>query len=199
MKSGGGKQDMIGHMEGTHNGILAFAPYVGQMDITTATTPHTDVFARRERQLTSFSPLEPKLATVYIQFKDRPGILITYPDAGAGLPPWVVPVLRSLSERRGMEPGWDSYDAKPTESRHIDLLMSYLFVLMRHNSTPPIITPLWDGGVQATWHRNNKDFEIVVSADEPPMYYLRDPATDAEEEEKLEPNLARVRALIGQF
>jgi hypothetical protein len=69
---------------------------------------------------------------------------------------------------------------------------------MADSSTPPIITPLWDGGVQATWHRNNKDLEVVVSADEPPTYYFHD-ATAGEEEEELEPNLARVRTLIRQF
>ena len=172
---------------------------MGQLEGSAATTPHADVFARRERQPTALSPLEPKLTTVYVRFRDRPVILITYPDSGTGLPPWVVPVLRSLSERRGMEPGWDSYDAKPTESRHIDRLLTYLFALMRNNSTPPIITPLWDGGLQATWHRNNKDFEIVISADEPPMYYFRDAAAVEEQEEELEPNLPRARAFIDQF
>jgi len=189
---------MIGHMEETYGGTLAFAPHVSQLDSSAATTPHADVFARRERQPTALSPLEPKFTTVVIRFKDRPAVVITYPDRGAGLPPWVVPVLRSLSERRGMEPGWDSYDAKPTESRHIDRLLTYLFALMGDNSTPPIITPLWDGGVQATWHRNNTDLEIVVSADEPPTYYFCDAAT-GEEEEALEPNRARVRALIHQL
>jgi hypothetical protein len=189
---------MIGHLEGTYNGAVAFAPHMGQLDRSAATTPHADVFARRERQPTALSPLEPKLTTVSIQFKNTV-IFITYPDSGAGLPPWVIPVLRSLSERRGTKPGWDSYDAKPTESRHIDRLMSYLFALMANSSTPPLITPLWDGGVQATWHRNNADFEMVVSADEPPMYYFHDATSGDEEEEELAPNLARARALIHQF
>jgi hypothetical protein len=77
--------------------------------------------------------------------------------------------------------------------------MSYLFAVMADSSMPPIITPLWDGGVQATWHRNSKDLEVVVSADEAPMYYCHDATTGEEEEEKLEPNLTRVRSLIRQF
>ena len=188
-------------VEGTYNynSTLAFAPHIGQLlDSSAATTPHADVFARRERHPTAFS-LEGKLRTVFIEFKNRPVIVITYPDLGAGLPPWVVPVLRSLSERRGMQPGWDSYDAKPTESRHIERLLTYLFTLMADSSTPPIITPLWDGGVQATWHRNSNDLEVVVAAEEPSMYYFRNATTGEEEEEELEPNLARVRTLIRQF
>jgi hypothetical protein len=189
---------MIGHLEGTYNGAVAFAPHMGQLDRSAATTPHADVFARRERQPTALSALEPKLTTVCIQFKNTV-IFVTYPDSGTGLPPWVIPVLRSLSERRGVSSGWDSYDAKPTDAGHAARLLTYLFELMRDNSKPPIITPLWDGGVQATWHRGDKDLEIVVSADEPSTYYFRDEAADEEEEEQLEPRRSRVQALIQQF
>jgi hypothetical protein len=188
---------MTALLEGTYDSILAFAPHMGQLDNSAATTPHADVFARRERLSTAYSP-ELKRRIVHIEFGDRRGV-VTYPSSSAEPRPWIVPVLRSLSERWGMKAGWDSYDAKPTDARHAARLLTYLFELMGRNSTPPIITPLWDGGVQATWHRNNKDFEIVVSADEPPIYYFRDPATDEEEEEKLEPNRERVRVLIGQF
>ena len=62
-----------------------------------------------------------------------------------------------------------------------------------------MITPLWDGGVQATWHHTGKDLEIVVSANGSPTYYFRDEAADEEEEEELEPNRSRVQALIQQF
>lgn len=183
--------------EGTYNNTLAFAPHIGQLDSSAATTPRADVFARRERQPTAFSVDEPRWRTVFIQIGNRRGV-VTYFDDGTELRPWVATVLRSLSERWGLEPGWDSYDAKPTDTGHAARLLTYLFKLMADSSTPPIITPLWDGGVQATWHRNNKDLEVVVPADEPPTYYFHD-ATAGEEEEKLDPNLARVRALISQF
>jgi hypothetical protein len=190
---------MIELLEGNYGGAVAFAPHLAQVESRAATTPHADVFARRERQATML-PLGIISRTERIRFEDLADILITYPDTGAGLPSWVVPVLRSLSERRGVKPGWDSYDAKPTDSRHIDRLMSYLFAVMVNSSTPPLITPLWDGGVQATWHRNSKDLEVVMSADEPPTYYFHDVATGEEEEEKLdESRLARVRTLIRQF
>jgi len=184
-------------MEGTYGSTLAFAPHMGQLDNSAATTPYADVFARLERQSTALSP-ELKQRTVHIQFGDRRGV-VTYPSSSAEPRPWVVPVLCSLSERWGMESGWDSYDAKPTDARHAARLLTYLFELMRENSMPPTMTPLWDGGVQATWHRNSNDLEIVVSADEPPMYFFRNAATGEEEEKELVPNRARVRDLIGQF
>jgi len=186
-------------MEGAYSGILAFAPYnLGLPDTNAATTPpYADVFARRERQ-SAVLYHQPKIKTVYVEYHNRSSV-VSYPDPGTEkLPSWFVPVLRSLLERRGVSPGWDSYDAKPTDAELAARLLTYLFELMRDNSTPPIITPLWDGGVQATWHRSGKDLEIVVSADEPPTYYFRDEAAD-EEEEQLEPNRSRVQALIQQF
>jgi hypothetical protein len=179
---------------------LAFAPRTGQLDSGATTTSHADVadvFARWERQTAAFSP-ELKQRAVSIQFGDR-RCVFTYPDSGAEPRLWVGPVLRSLSERWGVKPGWDSYDAKPTDTRYAGRILNHLFAVMRGNSMPPTMTPLWDGGVQATWHRNGKDLEIVVSAEEPSTYYFRNAATDEEEEEELVPNLARVRALIHQF
>src|SRR5260370_6746489 len=167
---------MIGLPEGNYSGAVAFAPHMAQVESSAATTPHVEVFARRQRQATML-PLDIIWRTERIQFKERPDILITYPDTGVGLPSWVLPVLRSLSERRGVKPGWDSYDAKPTESRHIDRLMSYLFALMANRSTPPLITPLGDGGLQATWHRNSKDLEVVVSAGETPTDHCQHAST----------------------
>jgi hypothetical protein len=184
-------------MEETYNNTLVFAPLVGQLDNSAATTPYADVFAHRERQSTALSP-ELKQRTVHIQFGDRRGV-VTYPVSGAEPRPWIGHVLRSLLERWGVKPGWDSYDAKPTDVRHAAQILTYLFVFMGRNSPPPTMTPLWDGGVQATWHRNNTDLEIVVSADEPPTYFFRNAATGEEEEKELEPNRARVRALIQQF
>jgi hypothetical protein len=183
--------------EGAYGGTLAFAPYLGLPDASAATTTtQADVFARRERQSTAFYQ-QPKTKTVYVEYQNHSSV-VTYPDSSAE-PPWLVPVLRSLLERRGVSVGWDSYDAKPTEAWQAARLLTYLFKLMRDNSKPPIITPLWDGGVQATWHRNGRDLEIVVSADEPPTYYFRDEAADEEEEEPLEPSRSRVQALIQQF
>jgi hypothetical protein len=184
-------------VEGTYNRTLAFAPYAGLLDTSAATTPHADVFARRERQPIVFSS-ERQQNTVHILFGERRGT-VTYPDRGTKPPPWVVPVLRSLVERWGVKSGWDSYDAKPTDTRHAARLLWYLFSLMDDNSAPPIMTPLSDGGVQATWHRNDKDLEVVVSADEKPTFYFHNGVTNNQEEEELEPNLAHVRVLIQEF
>jgi hypothetical protein len=98
-----------------------------------------------------------------------------------------------------MEPGWDSYQAKPTDVRCVARLLNYLSIVMRENSTPPIVTPLSDGGVQAEWHQHNEDLELVVQADEPARYYYYNAAAEEEEEEELELNYPRVQQLIDRF
>ena len=98
-----------------------------------------------------------------------------------------------------MKPGWDSYDAKATDRENVVRLLNYLSALMQDTSTPPVVTPLSDGGVQAEWHRQNKDLEIVVPADHPARYYYYNAATEEEEEEDLDSNHARVQDLIRQF
>jgi hypothetical protein len=110
-----------------------------------------------------------------------------------------LPALQSLSERWGIEPGWDSYDAKPTDPQHAVQLLNYLSALLRDESTPPVITPLSDGGVQAEWHENSQDLEIVAPVGEPARYYYYNATTAEEEEGELDQHLAKVRALIDQF
>jgi hypothetical protein len=178
----------------------AFAPQHGHLTSTAATIQHADVFARHERQFTGFSLSEPKprQITVFLQIDDET-VALNYPDFGTGLPTWATPVLRSLSERWGVRPGWDGYDAKPTDLKHVVRLLNYLSAFMQDGATPPTITPLSDGGLQAEWHRQNRDLEIVVPADEPARYYYYNAATDEEEERDLESNSARVQELIEQF
>ena len=98
-------------LEGAYSGILAFAPYLGLPDPNAATTPpYADVFARRERQ-SAVAYHQPKIKTVYVEYLNRSGV-VSYPDPGTEkLPSWFEPVLQSLLERRGVSPGWDSYDA----------------------------------------------------------------------------------------
>jgi hypothetical protein len=70
---------------------------------------------------------------------------------------------------------------------------------MQPSYLPPQITPLADGGVQAEWHRLGRDLELVVTADDHPAYYYFDPGAGVEEEAEIDPNYARVQALIGDL
>lgn len=162
------------------------------------TTQRADVFARRERYPTAVSLPEPKNIIVRLQSGDQV-FQLTYPDFGGGLPSWVDVALDSLAERWGEQPGWDSYDAKATDLHCAVHLLQYLFDLLHDGSTPPVITPLSDGGVQAEWHRDHQDLEIVIPAGEPARYYYYNVTTQEEEEQELDHKLEHVSALIAYF
>jgi hypothetical protein len=175
-----------------------FSPQLLYPVSSAATTEYADVLARRERYLTASLP-EPKPIDVVFHIGDQ-AFLLTYRDAGNGLPPWAPSVLRSLSERWGLEQGWDSYDARPTDLQRAVELLNYLSALLSETSIPPIITPLSDGGVQAEWHRNKQDLEIVVPVNQPARYYYFNVTAGKEEDEELGPEkLAHVRALIAEI
>jgi hypothetical protein len=177
----------------------ACASRLRHLDTTAAPSQQTDVFARDERQSSVFSLAERRPISIVIRPRLGDPIVLTYLDIGTGLPAWADSVFRSLAERWGVKRGWDSYDAKATDKAYVVRLLNYLLALMQDTSTPPIVTPLSDSGVQAEWHRQTKDLEIVVPADHPARYYYYNAATEDEEEEDLDANHARVQDLIRQF
>jgi hypothetical protein len=160
--------------------------------ISTATTQLADVFARRER------PPAQRRFVVQLPI-DGQTIKFTYTTFDSTLPRWADVVLRSLAERWGAQPGWDSYKATPTTPFLVVRLLNILSGLMQDESRSPQITPLADGGVQAEWHHGGQDLEIVVPADQEPTYFYFNRATNAEEEAAIDANYARVRALVGQL
>ncbi len=165
---------------------------------SSATTQWADVLARRELRATAASAPEPRRLPVTIWVDGEP-IEFTYVSFGLGLPKWAESVFHSLGERWGARPQWDSYRAQPTNRRFVAKLLNILSDLMQDDAPPPQITPLTDGGVQAEWHHEGQDLEIVVPADEEPTYYYFHQQTGAEEAGDLDPNYAHVQALIGRI
>jgi hypothetical protein len=88
----------------------------------------------------------------------------------AEVPAWANPVFQSLVSRWGVEPGWDGHRAVPTSAVLVARLLTCLQAAMPPGAKPPIVTPLYDGGVQAEWHRGDDSLEIVVAACEPPSF-----------------------------
>ena len=179
--------------ETTCRGASSLAPAWRYPTASATTTEHTDGLARRQLHTAFVQPPELKCS---VSFRiGSQTVKLTY--YGTKLPPWAEPTLRSLSERWGIGQGWDSYDAKPTEPQLAARLLNCLSGVMNDNSVAPVVTPLSDGGLQAEWHRNNQDIEIVVPANEPVRYYYCNSATQREEEEELnQERVAHVRALI---
>jgi hypothetical protein len=172
-----------------------FAPQDRQVFANSPTTQRADVFARRERRAAIIEIPEPRRLAVRFSVDGEP-IEFTYTSFGVGLPRWATPVLQSLAERWGAHAGWDSYQAKPTNTALVVRLLNILSDLMQDEFLAPLITPLADGGVQAEWHHLGKDLEIVVPADDDPTYYYFNRATNEEEEGDLDANYAHVQDLI---
>lgn len=177
-------------------GASAYAPLVRIQKPRTAETVSVGVFARRERIL----PVVPQQhhARVLQILVGSQEIKLTI-EGSTVMPSWVEPVINSMTERWGNYQGWDSYDAKPTDTKLAEKLLNYLFEIMSSEAVAPIITPLADGGLQAEWHRGDKDIEIVVPFGEPARYYYFDATADAEEEEELEENFQILRDHINSL
>jgi hypothetical protein len=152
-----------------------FAPQDQLVITTSGSMQRADVFARRERRVAVMTPPEPRRLTSQLAIDGDP-IVLTYTSVDHRLPNWTTPVLQSLSARWGSGFGWDSYQAQPTN---------------------PQLTPLADGGVQAEWHCNGRDLELVVAADEQRAYYYSDPGSGVEEEAEINANYPHIQALIG--
>ncbi len=175
-----------------HGGASAFARAL-RHEIGTVRIQHSDGFARRNVTIAS----EAEFGRIVVVLGVHEVALIY--RRGERLPQWLAPVLRSLEERWGKEPGWDSYGAKPTDLKHAQRLLDCLLVVMEDASTPPTITPLSDSGLQAEWHKADGDLEIVVSADEPERYYYYDALTEKEEGGETKKQTLRLKDLIRRF
>lgn len=162
-----------------------------QKDVFNAATISADVLSRQ-------SATRSGTAVAHFQFGDKK-LTLSYPDCGVGMPKWLPAVVESLLGRWGTEAGWDGYSAKPTNQNYVDLLLTNLFPLMQHNSLPPIIMPLADGGVQAEWHKNGVDLEIEFSASRTPTYYFYNAETGKEEEGRFDHHFAHIREIISKL
>jgi len=169
-----------------------------QLMTNATTTQAADVFARRQRRTTPITIPEPRPLTVRLSIDGEP-MDLKYTSFNGALPPWAGAVLQSISERWGVRPGWDSYQAKPTNPNLVVKLLNILSDLLGDNSPSPQITPLADGGVQAEWHRHDQDLEIVVPAEEEANYYYFNSMTCAEEEADLNSNHAHIQDLVGRL
>lgn len=164
-------------------GASVYAPLARKPKPRTAETVSVGAFARRERVV----PVAPQYRHAHIlQISVGSQEIMLTMDSSTVMPSWVQPVINSMSERWGNYQGWDSYDAKPTDTKLAEKLLNYLSEIMSAEAVAPTITPLADGGLQAEWHRDGKDIEVVVPFGEPARYYYFDATTDAEEEEELE-------------
>lgn len=177
-------------------GSSAYAPQVRKSKPRTAETVNTGAFARQERVV----PVVTQHRDIGIlQIRDGSQGFKLIMEGSTAMPSWFRPVIDSMVERWGLFPGWDSYNARPTDLEHATKLLNYLSQILPDGAAAPIVTPLADGGLQAEWHHGNKDIEIVVPYNEPSRYYYFDATTEDEEEDELEGHFEAVREHINSL
>ena len=99
---------------------------------------------------------------------------------------WFRPVVSRLEGALSLAPGWDSYSALPTTATEVEAAILFLASFLDHDSAPPTIVPLPDGGIQLEWHRGGVDVEATFPVAEDAELYIRD--IDSGEEVELNPH-----------
>lgn len=170
-----------------------------QRPITSPTgRQRADVFARRERRQTAATT--PRLHRIALQMSiGDDAIELVYSSPDRNLPAWADAALQSLSERWGVQPGWDSYSAVPTSRQAVIKLLNVLSGILDNESPGPLMTPLADGGIQAEWHLAEQDVEIVMPAADEATYYYFNRQTGEEREADLTSNWEQVQNLVKRL
>ncbi len=175
-------------------GTDVFAHRTRRTICTHSGNQYTDVFASRERRTAAaISESTPHRIRLELSAGREP---IERAYFTSTLPPWLEQVLGTLPERWGSTPGWDGYNAVPTDLKLVVELLNVLSAVMPEGSSTPQITPLADGGAQAEWHRAGLDLEIVAAAGSEASYYFSNQTTGEEEEQKVRQHETRLRSLI---
>lgn len=84
--------------------------------------------------------------------------------------PWLRDALMEVNELTALAAGWDSYRARPVEASAAVGVAMFLHDHSYHDLAAPQVVPMTDGGVQLEWHRDDVDFEISFSDDDPGVY-----------------------------
>lgn len=78
---------------------------------------------------------------------------------------WFPAVMENL-DRLPWGPGtWSSEGARPLDDKVVLMLLLLLHDFLPPDGPPPVISPTWDGGVQADWELGDLYLEIEITPD----------------------------------
>ena len=75
-------------------------------------------------------------------------------------PTWVEPTAQSLGELLQLEPGWDSYGARPVDPYCAAAALHLAFNMLADSTPAPSVVPTSRGGLQFEWHTRSADLEV---------------------------------------
>lgn len=113
---------------------------------------------------------------------------------------WLEPSVDGIFHALSLPGGWDSYDARPIAHSTAQNALTFLARFFDHETVPPVVVPLADGGVQLEWHRGGLDVEIMFSPDDQTEVYVANHETGEEWSiEATSAALASVRPLLARL
>ena len=78
---------------------------------------------------------------------------------------WFPAVMENLDRLPWGLDTWSSEGARPLDDRAVLMLLLLLHDLLPPGGPPPVISPTWDGGVQADWELGDLYLEIEIVPD----------------------------------
>ena len=98
-----------------------------------------------------------------------------------GKPLWARPTIERVLALPWNQEGWQEGARAPSTDAASQLLLALSTTLLP-DSPVPDISPMWDGGVCAEWHRNGVDLELYVAPDGDITWSFEDLGSGEEEE-----------------
>ena len=93
--------------------------------------------------------------------------------ATAPMPKPLLQAIHGIVDLLALQPGWNSYSAKPIPSPNAVRAIQLLAEFLDTGTPPPVIVPTVHGGIQLEWHRNGVDIEIYVESPEDVSFFAR--------------------------
>lgn len=122
----------------------------------------------------------------YLEFTDPPA-------------PWLIGLLRELSQIGQLEGNWDSYGSLPPDPQCAVAAATLLLALIGPDTPHPQIVPTSRGGVQFEWHRAGADLEIDIESPTRVHVYFEDQRDDKVVERTLSDNLLPLVPLLERI
>ena len=109
-------------------------------------------------------------------------------------PPWIKSVVERLDYLLRLPENWDQEGALAVSFEVAMSALSFLLERAFHDTPAPQLTPTAVGGLQLEWHVGGCDLEVVLSLNDPTMFFCVD--SDGKETEG---DALREEALVAQL
>ncbi len=93
---------------------------------------------------------------------------------------WLRQTVVELVRLLGLPKDWNSDNPARINPKAIEKILALLLTILDSDSTPPVVVPTSQGGVQVEWHQNGIDLEIEAFNSGNPEYFFSGPGGEQE-------------------